>query len=232
MIPKIIHQTSNTETPEELRLRDRLCALLPGWEYKFWSDDDNQALVEAVLPQYQSTFRNIQRGVVKADIARYIYLLHFGGWYFDTDYRLVNQIQAEMLSHGCVLPVCRNEAGVVRLGNAVMGSEAQYLFWSDFLEHIFANPNLTETREGMIEDVTGPDALTRFYFAHKDKYRDVVTPERAVFHPEHRFHGFSYVKDPSTIGVHLSWSSWRSKNPLKAAFRFVRRKATSYSEVA
>jgi mannosyltransferase OCH1-like enzyme len=228
MIPKIIHQTSKTLTPEEDRLGRRMRRILRGWEYRFWTDTENESLVEERFPEYLSIFRRIRRGVIKADIARYMYLLAFGGFYFDTDYKVLRFIDDETLSHACVLPISRGDKTSFRLGNAVMGSKPGHPFWTDFIEHIFSTVGLIDLAESKIEDVTGPDGLTRFYVARKQMYRDIYLPEKPIFHPAHSCRGFLYEREPMTVGVHLSWGSWRTKNPLKAVVRFTRRKITSF----
>lgn len=228
MIPKIIHQTSKKLTPEEDRLGRRIRGILPGWEYRFWTDAENESLVEERFPEYLSIFRRIRRGVIKGDIARYMYLSVFGGFYFDTDYKVLRAIDEETLSHGCVLPVSRGSGSSFRLGNAVMGSKAGYPIWTDFIAHIFSTVGLIDLAESKIEEVTGPDGLTKFYRAREHMYDDIYLPARPIFHPAHTCRGFSYQKGPMTVGVHLSWGSWRTKNPLKAILRLTRRKVTSF----
>jgi hypothetical protein len=72
VIPKIVHQTARTKwlSPEEDRLGRRAKRLLPDWEMRLWDDRDNLDLLERHLPQFSARFKNIQRGIVKADIAR------------------------------------------------------------------------------------------------------------------------------------------------------------------
>jgi mannosyltransferase OCH1-like enzyme len=228
MIPKIIHQTSKKPTPEEDRLSLRMRRILPGWEYRFWTDAENESLVAERFPEYLSTFRGIRRGVIKADIARYMYLSAFGGFYFDTDYKVLRAIDEETLSHSCVLPISRSGRSSFRLGNAAMGSKAGHPFWTDFIGHIFSTVGLTDLPESEIENVTGPDGLTKFYVARKKMYGDIYLPDKPIFHPVHTCGGFLYQREPVTVGVHLSWGSWRTKNLLKAMVRFTRRKVTSF----
>jgi mannosyltransferase OCH1-like enzyme len=229
MIPKIIHQTSTRNlTPEEARLGRRIRRLLPDWEYRFWTDADNHLLVEERFPEYLSMFRRIRRGVIRADIVRYMYLSAYGGFYFDTDYKVLRTINEEILSHDCVLPLSRSNGESFRLGNAVMGSEAAQPFWADFLAHIFSTAGLVDLAESKIEEVTGPDGLTQFYLARQQMYDDIYLPARPIFHPLHTYRGFFSQKGPMTVGVHLSWGSWRTKNPLAAALVLARRKLTSF----
>src|SRR5580692_3326018 len=107
MIPKIIHQTTPTKTLswEERRMIRRMRSVLSDWEYRLWDDADNERLVVRHFPRYLSRYRSIQRGVVRADIARCMYLYVFGGFYFDTDYKIIAPIDAQTMSAPCVLPI-------------------------------------------------------------------------------------------------------------------------------
>jgi mannosyltransferase OCH1-like enzyme len=227
MIPKIIHQTSRSLTPEEVRMGCRIRLLLPDWEYRIWSDEDNDKLVADRFPQYLSSFRSIKRGVVKADIARYMYLSVYGGLYLDTDYKIIRAIDDEILSHSCVLPISRDSESLFRLGNSVMCSEPGHPFWTDLIEHIFSDVRVIDLAESKIEKATGPEALTEFYMDRRGRYKDVFLPPRMMFHPPLTYWGFSFQGEATTVGVHLCWSSWRTKNMLGMIRRLAARKITS-----
>jgi mannosyltransferase OCH1-like enzyme len=223
-----LNEAAKTLTPEERRLCRRMRRLLPDWEYRFWTDASVDALVQEVFPQHLKAFRAIKRAVVKADIARYMYLFSQGGFYFDIDYKMLQPIDHEMLSHGCVLPLSRSSESSFRIGNAVMGSEPGHPFWRDFIGHIFSTGELTDLAERKVEETTGPDGITAFFLSRRHLYPDIYLPERPVFHPVHTHAGFLSKTEPRTIGIHLSWGSWRTKNLLKAMVRFARRKVTSF----
>jgi mannosyltransferase OCH1-like enzyme len=227
MIPRIIHQTSRGLTPEEVRLAHRMRTLLPTWEYRIWNDQENETLVREQFPQHLSTFRSIKRGVVKADIARYMYMFAHGGFYFDTDYKLLHPIDERMLAHSCVLPISRNSDSLFRLGNAVFGSEPNHPFWKDFVERIFSHVQLSDLAEADVEKTTGPDGLTNFYLERSVLYSDVFLPPREVFHPPTSHLGFSFQRGTATVGVHLCWGSWRKKSPFRSLGRVAIRKLTS-----
>lgn len=247
MIPKIIHQSmlSNFNEPpkkltaEERRLCRRMRQIMPDWEYRFWTDATVDIMVQEVFPQHLKVFRTIQRGVVKADIARYMYLFACGGFYFDLDYKLLRAIDEETLSHECVLPLSRGRSDAPAhlteisyehflLCNAVMGSEAAQPFWADFITQIFSTKGLAELTESRVVEVTGPDGLTAFYLSRRHRYSDIYIPERSIFHPVHILGGLLSQTEPKTVGIHLSWGSWRTKNPLGAMRRLIQRKVTSF----
>jgi mannosyltransferase OCH1-like enzyme len=228
MIPRIIHQkTSRGLTPEEVRLAHRMRTLLPGWEYRIWNDQETEALVGDWFPQYLSPFRSIQRGVVKADIARCICLFVYGGFYFDTDYKLLRPIDEGMLSHTCVLPVSRNSDSLFRIGTAVLASEQNHPFWKDFVEYVFSQNQLSDLAEADVEKTTGPEGLTSFYLERSDLYKDVFLAPKEVFHPYITHMGFGFQRELVTMGVHLCWGSWRTRSPLGNLRNVALRKFTS-----
>jgi mannosyltransferase OCH1-like enzyme len=229
MIPKIIHQTSKRLTREENRLTSRMRRQLPEWDYKLWTDAANDELVANQFPEFLEIYQHIRRGVVKADIARYMYLSVYGGFYFDTDYKVLRAIDSKILRHACVLPIStRSESQFFRLGNAVMGSVAGYPFWRDLLANIFNSGRLEGIREEMVEKVTGPEGLTDFFLSRQEHYQDVYLAPNPIFHPQHRSSSFSFVDSEMTVGVHLCWGSWRSKNLLRSVRSVLHRKITSF----
>jgi mannosyltransferase OCH1-like enzyme len=236
MIPKIIHQCmlSNFNEPpkmltaEERRLCRRMRHVMPDWEYRFWTDATVDTMVQEVFPEHLKVFRTIQRGVVKADIARYMYLFAFGGFYFDIDYKMLRAIDEDTLFQRCVLPIARSYEHSFALGNAVMGSEPRHAFWADFITHIFSTKGLAEVQESKVGYVTGPSGLTDFYLSRRYLYDDVYLPRRPIFHPVHILGGFLSQTEPKTVGIHLCWGSWRTKNPLGAIRRLIHRKVTSF----
>ena len=166
-IPKIVHQTSKHLTANEFRLARRLQTVMPEWEYRLWTDADNHMLVQQHFPQYFPMFSSIKRGVVKADIARYMYMAVHGGFYCDTDYKMFRPLDEQLLEHKCILPLSRNSEECFRIGNAVFASSPEHPFWFDFLAHLFNGREIKSCVENLAEDriekVTGPEGLTEFY---------------------------------------------------------------------
>ena len=88
-IPKIIHQTAknlDSISPEEKQNIKNLRALNPGWEHRFYSDEDIFAYISKhydadVLGAVRRI--NPRYGVVLADLFRYMVIHREGGAYFD-----------------------------------------------------------------------------------------------------------------------------------------------------
>jgi len=88
-------------------MSSRMKSILKGWEYTFWDDSDNDRLIAQYFPQFAERYREIERGVVRADLARCMYLYIHGGFYFDTDYKILAPIGDDILAENCVLPISR-----------------------------------------------------------------------------------------------------------------------------
>jgi mannosyltransferase OCH1-like enzyme len=86
-IPKIVHQTYKTrDLPSNYREWRQSCIdLNPDWEFKIWTDDDNQNLVQMHYPHLLSIYNNYDRKIKKIDMVRYLMLDHYGGVYLDMD---------------------------------------------------------------------------------------------------------------------------------------------------
>jgi mannosyltransferase OCH1-like enzyme len=89
IIPRIIHQTApsfDALAPDLKANIERLRALNPGWEYRFYDDAAvKDYLTRSLGPQLTETWRRIHPvyGVVLADLFRYVVILVAGGVYLD-----------------------------------------------------------------------------------------------------------------------------------------------------
>lgn len=204
---------------------------MPDWEMRLWDDRENLDLMGRRLPQFLTRFKNIQRGVVKADIARCLYMHAFGGFYMDTDYKLSRSIPDELLRNQCILPASRGMDPLTpgfRIGNALLASEPGHGLWECFLTEIFANPNLENLPEGLVEKITGPEGLTEFYLRHREFHSRLYVPDKRFFHPQITWHGISYDRSFPAYGAHLCWGSWRSKGFLPKVKTLLVRKLSSF----
>jgi mannosyltransferase OCH1-like enzyme len=198
---------------------------------RLWDDRDNLDLLERHLPQFSARFKNIQRGIVKADIARCLYMHAFGGLYMDTDYKLLRSISDELLHNECILPASRDadpKSSGFRIGNAVLASEPGHKFWEYFLTDIFSNSNLENLPEGLVERVTGPEGLTTSYLRHREFHSCIYIPDKRFFHPRITWKGLSYDRHSRAYGAHLCWGSWRSKRLLPKVKMLFARKLSSF----
>jgi mannosyltransferase OCH1-like enzyme len=87
-IPRILHQTfyETTLAPQLQQNVDRLRAANPGWEYRFYDDDDILRFIRdnypaAVLERFLRI--DARYGAARADLFRYLLMYKVGGVYLD-----------------------------------------------------------------------------------------------------------------------------------------------------
>ncbi len=87
MIPRIIHQSWKVkQVPERWRpFQESWRKNHPGYEYRFWTDDDNRNFVERVFPEFLAMYDGYRHPVNRADLARCLVIAHHGGVYADLD---------------------------------------------------------------------------------------------------------------------------------------------------
>jgi hypothetical protein len=234
VIPKLLHQTAPTKTltPEELRLQRRLARIMPDWQICLWDDDDNSRLMHEHFPTLAAKYDSIKTGVVRADIARYMYLYVFGGLYLDTDYKVLRPFEERWLTYPCVLPASRSHdyaSADFLVCNSVMAAEPGYPLFADFIHFLMGKIDFDGVAENQIEKTSGPEGLTLFLVANRDRYSNVATPERRYFHPLITMKGFSFDRTHPSFGAHLCWGSWRSKSWWRAIKALLVRKVTSFT---
>lgn len=171
-IPRIIHQTwKSTDVPQPLaRFQARWRALHPDFEYRLWTDQQNDAFVRAEFPQHYQLYRSFSREIYRADMVRCLYLLRFGGVYIDLDVEPLRPLDSFLAAcTECVLGAEPESHAQKRRGkslmacNAIMASVPGHAFWQRMLEEIerrAAQPG------GEPVGVTGPLALDAAYEAH------------------------------------------------------------------
>jgi hypothetical protein len=113
-IPKIFHQIwIQGEMPEPYRyFRDHLLDLHPGWEYRFWTDENRPKLFN------EKIYRSYTKPCFKSDILRYELLAQYGGVYIDSDFLFMKNIEPLLFGKDILLMkgTCSN-----KITNGVMG---------------------------------------------------------------------------------------------------------------
>ncbi|MCF7786123.1 MAG: hypothetical protein K9N47_08370 [Prosthecobacter sp.] len=96
MIPRIIHQSWKTaDVPTSmLEFQDSWIRHHPGWEYRLWSDADNDRLIHEHYPQFEEAFHRFSPPIVKIDFIRLAYVHCFGGLYTDVDFEALRPLDS------------------------------------------------------------------------------------------------------------------------------------------
>lgn len=237
MIPKIIHQTwRDRDIPVAMRAFVASWPKLhPGWEIRFWTDDDLARLVETEYPHLADLYFGYPRPIQRADLGRYLVLKSHGGVYADLDAEALRPFDEWLVADRPVFAeeprshlaetvvLARRLTHVV--SNAVMLSPAGHPFWDEVIALAL------ECRHGLDPlDSTGPFLLTGaveaaeaairpailagYLFSPRDKAgRDCpgIDPARPAFAQHHWLH--TWVGEDETLGLRVR---------LKTAFRKAR----------
>ena len=166
MIPKLIHQTwKSHEIPARFaNMVATWRSQNPGWEYRFWSDEDLDTFVADFYPEFLDIFRGYANGVQRADAGRYLILHHFGGVYSDIDTTCESSF--DILADDNRIIVCEEPPehwvphararGLNHLiFNGTLASPRGHPFWPYLLQKMALN----KTTENTL-DSTGPLLLT------------------------------------------------------------------------
>lgn len=215
MVPRLIHQTAKTAEipPQWAPLQSKLKNLHPGWEYRLWTDEDNESLIRDSFPGLLPVYLNLPKPIMRADMVRYAYMARFGGLYLDTDYECLKPF--DLLDRSCVLPRESDDSKPIFLGNCVFASEAGHPFWTAVLDALAQQPPTKHSmnQEEDIIHLTGPGLLTRVYTEQFTSDPTIFVPPRGWFHPRTPSNDAEYketARDASCYGIHFCFGSWRA----------------------
>ena len=144
-VPRLIHQTwKDRDVPSSMRAwQESWRRLNPDWQYRLWSDADNDALVAEAYPWLLPTYHALPRGVHRADLARYLIVHRHGGVYVDLDFECLRPLESLLERGGALIGVepdehlqnWRSEHGATPVStehilcNAFLASPARHPFW-------------------------------------------------------------------------------------------------------
>ena len=214
MIPKIIHQTWKTnKIPKKwLPYSQKVKELNLEWEYKLWTDYDNEQFVKNEYPEFYDIFMGFSREIMRADVIRYLIMYKIGGVYLDLDYEVLKSF--DFANNSIVLPKNRSKKFGDKhdeLGNSIFASVPGHQFWADVISYLQRNPPIINDYSQIVE-ATGPRLLTRIY--NQNEYTDICSPEKLIYHP----HTPNNKRDANKIrnngislGIHHPWGSWKER---------------------
>jgi len=185
MIPKIIHQTWKTEKlPVPAEMPQSWRRLNPDWDYRFWTDAMLADFVNSTYPELWPLYKAAPKPVMRADIARYLLLHHFGGIYADID----TTCKAPLSPLASETRVILSEEPSEHWGthatprglpymifNGTMASPKGHPFWQHVIKTLKASEHAKEVLES-----TGPLMLTGAVFTYE-------APEELALHSCHLF---------------------------------------------
>ncbi|KAF7168950.1 hypothetical protein CNMCM6106_003972 [Aspergillus hiratsukae] len=187
-IPKIIHQTW---FPAGSNMSERAQAWVqtmrkqnPDWEWVLWDDETNNMLVQTYFPWFWDIYAGLPQEILRADIARNLYMYLFGGMYADVDTEALIPVEPLFTGHGTSLAshhktlssVPPSTSSLVQrafLGrmahsedvmasaavpNGWMASPPGHPFW--LMNIVFLMEHPEGTGDGSVEGLTGPGVLS------------------------------------------------------------------------
>jgi mannosyltransferase OCH1-like enzyme len=133
LTPKVIHQSwKTTDIPHQVypaAWQDSWKSMHPGWEYRLWTDADNEELVRTHYPEFLEFFVNLDVGIKRADFSRFLYMHQFGGVYADLDFICLREITPLLHDAAIVVGQLSPSNCHYRLPNAFLASEPGDSFW-------------------------------------------------------------------------------------------------------
>jgi mannosyltransferase OCH1-like enzyme len=173
---KIIHQTWVDENiPHNIykkEWQDSWKNMNPDWNYMFWTDEDNERLIRDDYPSFWETFQKVEKGVVKSDLCRILYLHKYGGIYADMDFICLRDITLLLSVLDSHIVLGKHNNPRQPLPNAWMYSPKGDLFWLDMARDSFDDLRNNVTRS--IEQTAGPDRLNWAVETHRPNHTELA----------------------------------------------------------
>jgi len=191
---------------------EKVQSLNPGWQYKLWTNLDNENFVKNEFPDFQKVYDDLSRPIMKADVIRYLIMYKIGGVCLNLDYEVLQPF--DFKDYKIILPQSKSRLiGDKRdeLGNSIFAPEPGHIFWYAVIEKLTNHPPKIANYL-QIPDATGPGLLSRVYFSNM--YENVYVPEKMVYHPPTPGSNreINKIKNNGvSLGIHHPWGSWKER---------------------
>lgn len=224
-IPRIIHQTwKSQEIPPDWKpFQESWQSFHPDWEYRLWTDKDLRDLVQKEHPELLERFDAFPLGVQRADMARYVILKHFGGFYVDLDFQcfrsLDDLVDDASQNKSRALLVRTRQTGGDPLSNAIMASVPQHALWDRVIERMKSMPwpswyvGLPFIRHVYTIWATGPQVLDGSFKPNEAWTDDIGFLPSEKFLPYKPLEEMP-IKDFDGYAIHhysCSWGGWDTR---------------------
>ena len=227
-IPKHIIQTGRCRNISPLAkvAVTNLKLLHPDWDYTFFDDEGVSRFIATEFPRFKPVFDRFEHHIQRLDFFRYLAVYRFGGFYFDLDV-LLSEDLSKLLDEQCVFPFeeltlnsfLRRHGMDWEIGNYAFGAAPAHPFLEVVIENcvkaqrdrrwvkvMMAGIPRMFHADFYVLNTTGPGLISRT-FAENPKIADSIT----ILFPEN-------VCDPATwhkfgtLGIHLMNGSWRTQH--------------------
>lgn len=161
-IPRIVHQTYKSEDLPVAWANSPAMwkETHPDWEYMFWTDSKNRALITDHYPWFLDQYDAYPNNIQRADSVRYFILYHYGGVYADMDVQPLRSIEPMLLNSVAMLSETPNIGLTNAFMSSVKGSDFFYYIMTQLTSH--SHPPLGRiSRHWEILQSTGPTFVWR-----------------------------------------------------------------------
>lgn len=173
---KIIHQTwKDYNVPHHIykeSWQDSWKNMNPDWDYMFWTDEDNERLIRDEYPSFWGTFQKVDKGVVKSDLCRILYLHKYGGIYADMDFICLRDMTPLLSPLGGHIVLGTHNNPRQPLPNAWMYSPKGDQFWLTMAHDSFRDLQNNVGRS--VEQTAGPDRLNWAVETHRPNHTELA----------------------------------------------------------
>ncbi|WP_434625660.1 glycosyltransferase [Azospirillum sp. B2RO_4] len=181
-IPRLIHQTWKTrDVPSEFQALQRSWIdRNPGFEYRFWTDEDIGRFIAGEHPALLPVFHGYADPIARIDLARYLILRRFGGVYADLDFECLRPIDGLLEGRSFVVGLEPEEHGGLAkaverglpriLCPSFLASVPGHPFWDHLLDRLVEARSCAD-----VLDATGPFLLTRAHASYQGEGAAAVT---------------------------------------------------------
>ena len=174
------------------------------YEYKLWSDNDNENLIKNHYPEFYD-FYNTLLSVQKCDFARYLYMHHCGGMYFDIDVKMYKPL---ILDDSDTFLVKSPDLNPL-IFNFFLASKKNNPFFYHLCKSLvngtiynILSSHTDKKHKHIMSYQVGSFMLSKFYLLNKDKYNIQTLNDT-----------FGYNVEDTTgkfCGVHFFINTWKS----------------------
>ena len=190
-IPRIVHQTySSRNLPLKYAAWQKSCIdLHPNWEFKLWTDQDLDDLVQNEYPWLLERYTGFSNWVNRVDLARYMILYKYGGFFIDLDIECLDSLERFAKMGGALFPrMSFNTSTAIafweyNFPNSFLGSIPGHVIWKDAMLLI------SNSKKQGVERLTG----SIFIYALIHRYREIEISSADELFPE------IHVLDPGTL---------------------------------
>jgi mannosyltransferase OCH1-like enzyme len=208
---KIIHQTWKDENiPDKWKnSKESWIKYHPDWQYKLWTDKDNEELIRNYFPWFLKTYLNFEYNIQRADAIRYCILYLYGGVYCDLDLEPLNNLDDLFNNSGLYFIFSGNTNYIYTNSLMASSSPRESIFFKMINETMKATPFWCLGKHLEVMYSTGPLMVDRII----KKYNKTINvlPSNVIFSPICAKTG---CKSKLTRFKDLgggSWNSWDSK---------------------